>query len=61
VPGLTACFVCFAPIFSFQTYITWRYRFSCEFRGLGLLVLLIVAMRYRFPWAELDRTGDTQA
>jgi hypothetical protein len=55
VPGLTACFLCFAPIFSFQTYITWRYRYSCEFRTLGLIALLIVVLRYRFRWIELDR------
>ena len=48
IPGLTACFLCFAPIFSFQTYLTYRYRFSCEFRTLGLIALLFVAMRYRF-------------
>jgi len=54
VPGLTACFLCFAPIFAFQTYITWRYRFSCEFRTLGMVALLIFVMRYRFPWQAID-------
>jgi len=58
VRGLIACFLCFAPIFSFQTYITFRYRFSCEFRGLGLMALLYVAMRYRFPWTELQEQND---
>ncbi len=54
VPGLAACFLCFAPIFSFQTYITWRYRFSCEFRTLGLMALLMIVMQYPFPWDEVD-------
>ncbi len=53
VPGLRASFLCFAPIFSFQTYITWRYRYSCEFRTLALIVLLVVVLRHRFPWTEL--------
>jgi hypothetical protein len=53
-PGLRACLFCFAPIFSFQTYITWRYRYSCEFRTLALVALLILVMRHRFPWDELD-------
>jgi hypothetical protein len=54
VRGLTACFVCFAPIFAFQTYITWRYRFSCEVRTLAMLVLLMLAMRYRLAWKAID-------
>ena len=54
VPGLTACFVCFAPIFAFQTYITWRYRFSCEFRTLAMTALLTLVMHYRFPWKAID-------
>ena len=53
-PGLKTCFLCFAPIFSFQTYLTWRYRYSCEFRTLALVVLLVVVLRHRFPWDELD-------
>jgi hypothetical protein len=54
VPGLTGCLLCFAPIFAFQTYITWRYRFSCEFRTLAMVALLILVMRYRFPWRAID-------
>jgi hypothetical protein len=54
VPGLTASVICFAPIFAFQTYITWRYRFSCEFRTLAMVALLVVVMRYRFPWQSID-------
>jgi hypothetical protein len=54
IPGLATSFLCFAPIFAFQTYITWRYRFSCEFRTLGMIVLLIAVMRYRFPWQTID-------
>jgi hypothetical protein len=54
VPGLTMCLLCFAPIFSFQTYITWRYRYSCELRTLALVALLVIVMRFRFPWLELD-------
>ncbi len=54
IPGLKACFLCFAPIFSFQTYITWRYRYSCEFRTIAMVVLLILVLRHRFPWHELD-------
>ena len=53
-PGLKTCFLCFAPIFSFQTYLTWRYRYSCEFRTIALVVLLVVVLRHRFPWDELD-------
>lgn len=56
-PGLKACFLCFAPIFSFQTYITWRYRYSCEFRTIALAALLILILRHRFPWDELDAPG----
>ncbi len=55
IPGLKASFLCFAPIFSFQTYITWRYRYSCEFRTLALAALLVLVLRHRFPWPELDR------
>jgi hypothetical protein len=60
IPGLTACFLCFAPIFSYQNYITYRYRFSCEFRTLGLIALLWVVMRYRFPWSEVDELPDLE-
>lgn len=61
VPGLKASFLCFAPIFSFQTYLTWRYRFSCEFRTLGLIALLVIALRYRFTWSEVDETEPPHA
>ena len=54
VPGLKAAFLCFAPIFSFQTYITWNYRYSCEFRTVALVVLLMLVLRHRFRWTELD-------
>jgi hypothetical protein len=54
VRGLTACFVCFAPIFAFETYITWRYRFSCEVRTVAMIVLLMVVTRYRFAWKVID-------
>ena len=54
VPGLKSCFLWFAPVFSFQTYITWRYRYSCEFRTVALVVLLALVLRHRFPWNELD-------
>jgi hypothetical protein len=54
VRGLTACLVCFAPIFAFQTYITWRYRFSCEVRTLAMIALLTLVMRYRFAWKAVD-------
>jgi hypothetical protein len=55
IPGLKSTFLCFAPIFSFQTYITWRYRYSCEFRTLALIALLTLVLRHRFPWPTLDR------
>jgi hypothetical protein len=59
VPGLTAACLCFAPIFAFQTYITWRYRFSCEVRTLGLIALLLVVLRHRFEWPFLDSADLT--
>lgn len=49
-----ASFLWFAPIFSFQTYITWRYRYSCEFRTLALVALLMLVLRHRFPWTNFD-------
>ena len=54
VPGLKACFLCFAPIFSFQTYLTWGERYACEFRSIALAILLALVIRHRFPWTELD-------
>jgi hypothetical protein len=55
IPGLTAAFLCFAPIFSFQTYLTYRYRFSCEFRTLGLIALLTILLRHPFRAEANDR------
>jgi hypothetical protein len=60
VPGLSACLFWFAPIFSFQTYITYRYRFSCEFRTLALLGLLWTAMRYPLWWAAVDEPDESR-
>jgi hypothetical protein len=61
VAGLAAALLCFAPIFSFQTYLTYRYRFSCEFRTIGLIALLYVVMRYPFRWHPLDEPKLNQA
>jgi len=61
IPGLKAAFLLFAPIFSFQTYITWRYRYSCECRTIALVALLIVVMRYPFPWTELEQSETKTA
>jgi hypothetical protein len=63
VPGLSACLLCFAPIFSFQTYLTYRYRFACECRTLGLIALLFVVMRYRFrsSWDQAPEELQTLA
>ena len=58
VRGLTTCMLCFAPVFSFQTYLTYHYRFACEFRTFGLIALLIVAMRFSFRWSWLDGSQD---
>ena len=54
VAGLKACFLCFPAIFCFQTYLTWGERFSCEFRTAAMVVLLVLVIRHRFPWDELD-------
>lgn len=58
VPGLKAAFLCFAPIFSFQTYITWRYRYSCECRTVALILLLALVLRHRFPWDEHEASKN---
>ena len=60
IQGLKASFLCFAPIFSFQTYITWRYRYSCEVRTIALVALLVFVLRHRFLWDELDYPGHPE-
>ena len=60
IQGLKASFLCFAPIFSFQTYITWRYRYSCEVRTIALVALLVFVLRHRCLWDELDYPGHPE-
>jgi hypothetical protein len=47
-PGLDICFACFAVIFTTGAYFQWKYRFAAQVRTVALLVLLTVALRYRF-------------
>ena len=49
-PGLVACFASVALIFSYQTYLVWRFYFASCVRTLGLVMLVAVAMRFPFRW-----------
>jgi hypothetical protein len=54
VPGLDACFALLCLILGFATFFTWKYAFAPTVRCAALLALLAIAMRYPFPWAQLD-------
>ena len=54
VGGLGACFGCFAVIFNIETFLSNRFLYAAEFRTLALVLLLLLVLRYRFPWTELE-------
>jgi hypothetical protein len=54
VEGLGACFGCFVIIFNIETFLTNRFFYAAEARTLALVVLLVLVLRHRFPWAALD-------
>jgi hypothetical protein len=52
VAGLGACLLCFVPIFNVDSFLNQRHLFATEARMLGLIVLLVLALKYRFAWPE---------
>ena len=51
--GLGTCFVCFALIFSWETFLTIRYSFDRPVRAAALTVLLVIVLRHPFEWPML--------
>ena len=54
VKGLQACYVCFAFLYPIGTFFTLKYRFGSLVRSVALTALLVVVLRYPFPWTALD-------
>ena len=58
VSGLNACFACFCLVLAFESFFTIRYALANSIRALALIALLILVLRHRFEWIELDSPGS---
>jgi hypothetical protein len=56
--GLRACFLCFACIFAWETFLTVHYAFDRPVRSIALVVLLTLVLRFPFVTAALRPQGD---
>jgi hypothetical protein len=53
-PSVAWCFLCFALLFTADTYFTWRFALTSDVRAMVLLLPLVIVLRYPFAWDELD-------
>ena len=60
VTGLNACLICFAVIFSADTFLRVPEELGCQARTIALVILLVVSMRHRFVWPRLDAPARYQ-
>ena len=54
VPGLGLSFACFVPVMTMDAFFTAHYRFAGQVRAILLSALLIVVLRFRYPWQLSD-------
>jgi len=57
-PGLTACFVCFAFIFTAGTFFNGAYSLGSPMRALALLALFVLLLKHPLQASDLDEPGN---
>jgi len=61
VPGLVACFACYAVILSPVTFLSFGLSLTSQFRAFTLLALFVLLLKYPFAWASLDTAARAGA